>query len=120
MTNGCTFPCPRIDLGYFQSYEAQLDRHSFPTRRSSDLFGTTPAQRLLARRPEVDVLRQHVEDRKSTRLNSSHANISYAVFCLKRKKRTTRWIKQNPSSRPARTRDRRSGTRTQRRVGRTT
>src|SRR3712207_7946714 len=30
--------------------------------------------------------RQHAEDRKSTRLNSSHANISYAVFCLKKKK----------------------------------
>src|SRR3712207_7047588 len=31
---------------------------------------------------------QH-RDRKSTRLNSSHANISYAVFCLKKKKSTT-------------------------------
>src|SRR3712207_8110494 len=30
------------------------------------------------------------KDRKSTRLNSSHANISYAVFCLKKKKRM--WI----------------------------
>src|SRR3712207_7959487 len=30
------------------------------------------------------------EDRKSTRLNSSHANISYAVFCLK-KKNTNVW-----------------------------
>src|SRR3712207_7049540 len=29
------------------------------------------------------------QDRKSTRLNSSHANISYAVFCLKKKKKTT-------------------------------
>src|SRR3712207_7120236 len=29
------------------------------------------------------------EDRKSTRLNSSHANISYAVFCLKKKNKTT-------------------------------
>src|SRR3712207_6856764 len=29
---------------------------------------------------------QRVRDRKSTRLNSSHANISYAVFCLKKKK----------------------------------
>src|SRR3712207_8998586 len=29
--------------------------------------------------------RAHVRDRKSTRLNSSHANISYAVFCLKQK-----------------------------------
>src|SRR3712207_7277788 len=28
-------------------------------------------------------------DRKSTRLNSSHANISYAVFCLKKKKKVT-------------------------------
>src|SRR5258707_11285910 len=28
-----------------------------------------------------------VRDRKSTRLNSSHANISYAVFCLKKKKK---------------------------------
>src|SRR3712207_6882569 len=30
--------------------------------------------------------RRHRLDRKSTRLNSSHANISYAVFCLKKKK----------------------------------
>src|SRR3712207_7321682 len=29
---------------------------------------------------------EHAVDRKSTRLNSSHANISYAVFCLKKKK----------------------------------
>src|SRR5947209_16611826 len=28
---------------------------------------------------------RHFQDRKSTRLNSSHANISYAVFCLKKK-----------------------------------
>src|SRR3712207_8374612 len=32
-----------------------------------------------------DVRAEH-QDRKSTRLNSSHANISYAVFCLKKKK----------------------------------
>src|SRR3712207_7455073 len=31
-------------------------------------------------------------DRKSTRLNSSHANISYAVFCLKKKNTTTNFI----------------------------
>src|SRR3712207_8404964 len=30
-----------------------------------------------------------LQDRKSTRLNSSHANISYAVFCLKKKKKKT-------------------------------
>src|SRR3712207_7777830 len=37
----------------------------------------------LKRKEPLDVV---VEDRKSTRLNSSHANISYAVFCLKKKK----------------------------------
>src|SRR3712207_8033459 len=31
----------------------------------------------------VEAAYQNIEDRKSTRLNSSHANISYAVFCLK-------------------------------------
>src|SRR5258707_10445433 len=31
-------------------------------------------------------------DRKSTRLNSSHANISYAVFCLKKKKSMTKFL----------------------------
>src|SRR3712207_8808248 len=36
----------------------------------------------LGRRQSVELL----SDRKSTRLNSSHANISYAVFCLKKKK----------------------------------
>src|SRR2546430_12563294 len=30
-----------------------------------------------------------IQDRKSTRLNSSHSQISYAVFCLKKKKNTT-------------------------------
>src|SRR3712207_7167746 len=39
----------------------------------------------------IDLLTQgagFIKDRKSTRLNSSHANISYAVFCLKKKKTT--------------------------------
>src|SRR3712207_2078766 len=36
----------------------------------------------------VSILRYPQIDRKSTRLNSSHANISYAVFCLKKKKTT--------------------------------
>src|SRR3712207_8745826 len=37
-----------------------------------------------------------VEDRKSTRLNSSHANISYAVFCLKKKKLLCSLSRQTP------------------------
>src|SRR3712207_7797024 len=36
--------------------------------------------------------RRHL-DRKSTRLNSSHANISYAVFCLKKKKKKKHVVK---------------------------
>src|SRR5256885_4015524 len=37
----------------------------------------------------VNVVKKHKRDRKSTRLNSSHLVISYAVFCLKKKKITT-------------------------------
>src|SRR5436305_12042136 len=42
----------------------------------------------------VSVLRRYVKlilDRKSTRLNSSHVRISYAVFCLKKKKKNTQY-----------------------------
>src|SRR3712207_6904939 len=38
---------------------------------------------------DSSIIVQQVKDRKSTRLNSSHANISYAVFCLKKKQRTS-------------------------------
>src|SRR3712207_6982021 len=41
------------------------------------------------RRPDRLGRQRGAEDRKSTRLNSSHANISYAVFCLKKKKHPT-------------------------------
>src|SRR3712207_8203848 len=48
--------------------------------------GVDPDGDVALRHPpfRVDGLPVH-EDRKSTRLNSSHANISYAVFCLKKK-----------------------------------
>src|SRR5436305_11603660 len=36
---------------------------------------------------DIDLLQVHAVDRKSTRLNSSHVRISYAVFCLKKKKK---------------------------------
>src|SRR3712207_7232194 len=46
-----------------------------------------PAQRRLrVQAPSGQVRGSDGGDRKSTRLNSSHANISYAVFCLKKKK----------------------------------
>src|SRR2546430_8850405 len=44
---------------------------------------------LLDHGPERDRWRIHAPDRKSTRLNSSHSQISYAVFCLKKKKKKT-------------------------------
>src|SRR5687768_17785244 len=94
-------------LYYYSDYRRDL--HSFPTRRSSDL---ALLQELLGdrakigQRLEVGRLQQHdrcaviagllkhllrllevrlQQDRKSTRLNSSHGYISYAVFCLKKK-----------------------------------
>src|SRR5206468_6603967 len=88
------------------------DLHSFPTRRSSDLGaaqpgGGGPAGRggggAAGRDGDLHLVRppgpraSHAgrrerrgggrrPDRKSTRLNSSHDQISYAVFCLKKKK----------------------------------
>src|SRR6266487_5921073 len=62
------------------------------------LFRPQARQRALRRRgpPEARRLRHRTpgggRDRKSTRLNSSHPSISYAVFCLKKKKNT----KDNP------------------------
>src|SRR5689334_24577865 len=49
----------------------------------------------------VSGIEEDVQDRKSTRLNSSHSSISYAVFCLK-KKRNTQDIQPLAASCPAR------------------
>src|SRR5207245_10040595 len=68
--------------------------HSFPTRRSSDLYLFSRADsKLLVELHNDFTLRYFPRrlpletwlDRKSTRLNSSHGSISYAVFCLKKK-----------------------------------
>src|SRR5699024_12818076 len=83
---------------FFQAAAAHRDLHSFPTRRSSDLIKGLRARGKAARghhtqdraRLQLHLL-QHGGwrgDRKSTRLNSSHVSISYAVFCLKKKKKT--------------------------------
>src|SRR3712207_8187138 len=62
---------------------------------SSDLAGTAEGLGRHGPRPHDPApdRRHHPDhqhqDRKSTRLNSSHANISYAVFCLKKKKNNT-------------------------------
>src|SRR5690242_21557788 len=52
-------------------------------------LGSPPAPGLRPRSPRYpDSPLDIGEDRKSTRLNSSHMSISYAVFCLKKKKKT--------------------------------
>src|SRR2546427_4784356 len=74
----------------------------FPTRRSSDLVRVTENEPIPAMDLPVEkclrtlarILLQSIcgtchRDRKSTRLNSSHSQISYAVFCLKKKKKIT-------------------------------
>src|SRR5262245_64875848 len=55
---------------------------SLEKRRDRDLVG-----RVERRRRCASGLERGVRDRKSTRLNSSHLGISYAVFCLKKKKK---------------------------------
>src|SRR5215471_2317532 len=50
------------------------------------LFRSCPHRRERALQRGVARPRRHGQDRKSTRLNSSHVEISYAVFCLKKKK----------------------------------
>src|SRR2546426_6731339 len=52
--------------------------------------GKVPYMAIVGQREaESDSLALRVRDRKSTRLNSSHLVISYAVFCLKKKKKAT-------------------------------
>src|SRR2546422_1569615 len=46
---------------------------------------------------QVNSCKKRTRDRKSTRLNSSHGYISYAVFCLKKKKYTKRTTKRKKS-----------------------
>src|SRR5699024_12441758 len=75
-------------LFFFYSYCHHRALHSFPTRRSSDLLvGIAFILRLILKMvlSKMQNLMEKV-DRKSTRLNSSHVSISYAVFCLKKKK----------------------------------
>src|SRR3712207_8684790 len=78
------FPCTTL----FRSHHVRLLGALGDLPEDLDLLLDEPAG--VVRQPGRDVvdggvLAVHRADRKSTRLNSSHANISYAVFCLKKK-----------------------------------
>src|SRR3712207_7094700 len=79
----------------FRSHQRERQRRRIAAGPLARLVEAPPAPRaLLSPRGERVVLVAeaggNAKDRKSTRLNSSHANISYAVFCLKKKKNTRR------------------------------
>src|SRR5258708_26390085 len=91
---------PIFSLFFFNDTATTEIYTLFPTRRSSDLKAGALFQSLRANGDAFGFLMQNaatfgwldpgamplVPDRKSTRLNSSHQIISYAVFCLKKKK----------------------------------
>src|SRR5205085_10493451 len=97
-------PPPHHDTtSYFHPFFLYCSGHprdlpSFPTRRSSDLISRTktftatstcrPTCSSCFPRSRRLLAGMHSGDRKSTRLNSSHSQISYAVFCLKKKKKS--------------------------------
>src|SRR3712207_8490006 len=64
---------PRFDVAHFAQAYA--------------ILGAQRATKILGIFARLDRRDGKPQDRKSTRLNSSHANISYAVFCLKKKKK---------------------------------
>src|SRR5690606_41833230 len=106
--------CSRHTHSFFECSPDHVDLHPFPTRRSSDLRVWRARAPVLLRRGGASLLlllslligypawgqqsrtalhdysrdlwtSRNGLDRKSTRLNSSHVKISYAVFCLKKK-----------------------------------
>src|SRR5207245_7466760 len=98
-------------LSLFFSYCPAVFRyvHSFPTRRSSDLQYRLSLRALsrghvravscvfyACRKAGSQKKHKKRQDRKSTRLNSSHGSISYAVFCLKKKKHMKPYTRHQP------------------------
>src|SRR3712207_8646225 len=75
----------------FRSHAPHPPRdHGRDEEISAQEGGERAADPVLVARDDGGVRDGEAEDRKSTRLNSSHANISYAVFCLKKKRKSLR------------------------------
>src|SRR4051812_49627603 len=95
-------------LFFFKRYGVHRDLHSFPTRRSSDLIVASFASHVHRVQQVMDAAYEYerkvaligrsMVDRKSTRLNSSHMSISYAVFCLKKKTGSRRQLRSIKSA----------------------
>src|SRR5690349_22203104 len=81
---------PRSTLFPYTTLFRSVERFLVPVEMAHErLQAALEVERLLAVDSLVDVGDPHaLRDRKSTRLNSSHVEISYAVFCLKKKKNT--------------------------------
>src|SRR5690349_8968054 len=69
-----------VNVGKVKQIDLGSDGRTDATIELSDKYAPLPAD-------SRAILRQKTLDRKSTRLNSSHVEISYAVFCLKKKKK---------------------------------
>src|SRR2546430_9104516 len=76
-------------------YTTLFRSHLPPAGKIAGLHGCFPSHDRIGRRGQHSYLQRNEcrpaanSDRKSTRLNSSHSQISYAVFCLKKKKNTS-------------------------------
>src|SRR5437870_8213028 len=87
-------PPPRSTLFPYTTLFRSRVRPAAPAATAAPPAKSTEARRS-ARSPDATRPRGCWEDRKSTRLNSSHVAISYAVFCLKKKKKKKHKDKQN-------------------------
>src|SRR3712207_7900933 len=90
---------PRSTLFPYTTLFRSVDEHSRRALDEAAELLTSLGHEVTEAAPELPD-EETLRDRKSTRLNSSHANISYAVFCLQKKKNLTdcRWWA--PSSSP--------------------
>src|SRR3712207_6996336 len=86
------FRSKEADAAYFEGAKhvnARAYKMAIEPLEKALSLAPNDAYRLKVYRALVPAYRTLSIDRKSTRLNSSHANISYAVFCLKKKKPTS-------------------------------
>src|SRR5690349_8933397 len=89
--------CPLIDVPYPEQlvHKRATVLESFaryPSLMVTEVPPVAPASERLGYRTRVKLVVRRNRDRKSTRLNSSHVEISYAVFCLKKKKKMQKII----------------------------